>query len=35
MTTSIPDPEEVRPDAEDMVRTPVLLDDDMPAADAS
>ena len=34
MTTSIPDPEEVRPDAEDMVRTPVLLNDDMPAADA-
>ncbi len=35
MTTSIPDPEEVRPEAEDMVRTPVLLDDERPAAEAS
>ncbi len=32
MTTSIPDPEEVRPEAEDMVRTPVLLDDNAAAA---
>ncbi len=35
MTTSIPDPEEVRPEPEDMVRTPVLLDDETPAAEAS
>ncbi len=28
MTTSIPDPEEIRAEAEDRVRTPVLLDDD-------
>lgn len=28
MTTSIPDPDEVRAEAEDMVRTPVLLDED-------
>jgi len=28
MTTSIPDPEPIRAEEEDMVRTPVLLDDD-------
>ena len=28
MTTSMPEPEEVRAEEEDMVRTPVLLDDD-------